>query len=193
LQESDDDLIYVPAPDPGDTNPNDWRARKRTFVLRKGKSAPNGAYVAKNAIVIGAVELADESSIWFGCVLRGDDAPLRVGARTNIQDLSVIHADPGVENVIGANCVIGHRAVLHGASVADHCLIGMGAILLGGSQIGEGSIIAAGALVKEGMVVPPRSLIVGVPGRIVRNVTDAELATIARNVAGYVAKAKLYV
>jgi len=172
---------YVPAPDPGD-----WRARKGLMVRR------GGALVALNAVVVGAVELGEDASIWFGCVLRGDDAPIRVGPRTNIQDLSVVHADPQIPNEIGADCVIGHRVVLHGSRVGDLCLIGMGAILLGGSKIGSGSIIGAGTLVKEGTEVPPRSLVVGVPGRVIRGVPDEALEAIRRNVAGYVQKAKLY-
>ena len=178
--------LYIPAPDPADSHPGDYRGRRGRFVKR------GGAFVAVDAVVVGAVELEDDVNIWFGCVLRGDDAPIRVGARTNVQDLTVIHADPGVDNVIGRDCVIGHRAILHGASVADGCLIGMGAILLGGSRIGEGSLIGAGALVREGMVIPPRSLVVGIPGRIVGTITDDTRADIARNVAGYVQKARLY-
>lgn len=151
-----------------------------------------GAFVAAGAVVTGDVTLGRDVGIWFGCVLRGDDAPLSVGARTNIQDLSVIHADTGVPNVIGAGCTIGHRAILHGARVGDRCLIGMGAILLGGSQIGEGSLVAAGALVKEGFVVPPRSLVVGLPARVLRPLGDAELAAIDESAEGYVRKLRLY-
>ncbi len=173
--------VYVPAPDPGD-----WRGRRGRFVLC------DGAFVARDATVVGAVELGDEASIWFGCVLRGDDAPIRIGARTNVQDLTVIHADPGVTNEIGADCTIGHRATLHGAWVGDHCLIGMGAILLGGSRIGAGSLVGAGALVKEGMEVPPGSLVLGMPARVVRQVPDRFREMLAGNVAGYIAKAKLY-
>ncbi|MBI3820733.1 MAG: gamma carbonic anhydrase family protein [Planctomycetes bacterium] len=151
-----------------------------------------GAFVANNAIVTGAVELSEETSIWFGCVLRGDDAPIRIGARTNIQDLTMVHADPGIPNEIGDDCVVGHRCILHGTKVEDQCLIGMGSILLGGSVIGRGSIIGAGALVKEGMIVPPRSLVVGVPGRIVKQVPDEAIEELLTNVKGYIAKARLY-
>lgn len=177
---------YIPAPDPADANPGDWRGRAGLMTAR------GGAFVANNAIVTGAVELGAETSVWFGCVLRGDDAPIRIGARTNIQDLTMIHADPGIANEIGEDCVIGHRCILHGSKVENKCLIGMGSILLGGSVIGEGSIIGAGALVKEGMVVPPRSLVVGVPGRIVKSVPDEAIVEILKNVGGYIAKAKLY-
>jgi carbonic anhydrase/acetyltransferase-like protein (isoleucine patch superfamily) len=151
-----------------------------------------GAWRAFNALVTGEVELGEDASVWFGCVLRGDDAPLIVGRRTNIQDLTMVHADPGVTNRIGAECTIGHRCVLHGAVVEDRCLIGMGAILLGGSQIGSESIVAAGAVVKEGAVIPPRSLVVGVPGRVVRSLSAEELERLAKSAQGYVDKARLY-
>jgi len=161
---------------------------------RKGLFTPveGGAFVASGAVVTGDVTLGEDVGVWFGCVVRGDDAPLTVGARTNVQDLTMIHADTGVPNVIGEEVTIGHRCVLHGAEVEDLCLIGMGAILLGGSRIGAGSIVGAGALVKENMVVPPRSLVVGLPGRVVREVTDEELEMIRRSAEGYVRKIRLY-
>lgn len=151
-----------------------------------------GAFAAQNAVITGEVELGEDANVWFGCVLRGDDATIRIGARTNVQDLTMIHADIDVPNVIGEDVTIGHRCVLHGASVGDRCLIGMGAILLGGSTIGEESIIGAGAVVKEGMVVPPRSLVVGVPAKIVREVSDEAVAAIRRSADGYVNKLRQY-
>lgn len=151
-----------------------------------------GAWRAFNAVLTGEIELGEDASVWFGSVLRGDDAPLVIGPRSNVQDLTMIHADPGVPNVIGAEVTIGHRCVLHGARVEDRCLIGMGAILLGGSLIGSESIIGAGALVKEGAVIPPRSLVVGVPGKVVRSLTDAEVLRLRESAQGYVDKARLY-
>ncbi|HEV8114298.1 MAG TPA: gamma carbonic anhydrase family protein [Planctomycetota bacterium] len=151
-----------------------------------------GAFVASNAIVTGDVTLATDVGIWFGCVVRGDDAPLVVGKRTNVQDLTMIHADTGVPNVIGEEVTVGHRCVLHGARIEDRCLIGMGAVLLGGSRIGAESLIAAGAVVKEGFVVPPRSLVAGVPGKILRQLTDAEVEMIRKSADGYVKKIRLY-
>jgi carbonic anhydrase/acetyltransferase-like protein (isoleucine patch superfamily) len=151
-----------------------------------------GAWRAFNAVLTGEIELGEDASVWFGSVLRGDDAPLTIGPRSNVQDLTMIHADPGVPNVIGAEVTIGHRCVLHGARVEDRCLIGMGAILLGGSVIGSESIIGAGALVKEGALIPPRSLVVGVPGKVVRSLTDAEVARLVQSAQGYVDKARLY-
>jgi len=151
-----------------------------------------GAFVASNAIVTGDVTLATDVGIWFGCVVRGDDAPLVVGKRTNVQDLTMIHADTGVPNVIGEEVTVGHRCVLHGARIEDRCLIGMGAVLLGGSRIGAEWLIAAGAVVKEGFVVPPRSLVAGVPGKILRQLTDAEVEMIRKSADGYVKKIRLY-
>ena len=152
-----------------------------------------GAFAADSATLTGRLALGSEVSVWFGCVLRGDDASIHIGARSNVQDLSMIHADVDVPNVIGDEVTIGHRCVLHGAQVGDRCLIGMGAILLGGSVIGAESIIGAGAVVKEGMVVPPRSLVVGVPAKIVREVTDEQVAAIRRSADGYVAKVQQYI
>lgn len=151
-----------------------------------------GAFAARNATLTGDVTLGPDVGIWFGCVVRGDDAPLTIGARTNVQDLTMVHADTGVPNRIGSEVTIGHRCVLHGAEVGDRCLIGMGAVLLGGSRIGAGSIVGAGALVKEGMEVPPRSLVVGLPARVVRQVSDEELALIERSAEDYVRKIRLY-
>jgi carbonic anhydrase/acetyltransferase-like protein (isoleucine patch superfamily) len=155
-------------------------------------AVPGGAFVASNAIVTGNVTLGRDVGIWFGCVVRGDDAPLTIGARTNIQDLTMIHADTDVPNVIGEEVTVGHRCVLHGARIEDGSLIGMGAILLGGSHIGRESLVAAGAVVKENFVVPPRSLVAGVPGRILRSLTGEEVAMIRRSAEGYVRKIRLY-
>ena len=151
-----------------------------------------GAFKARNAIVTGDVTLGADVGIWFGCVVRGDDAPLTIGARTNVQDLTMIHADPGVPNVIGAEVTIGHRCVLHGASVGDRALIGMGAILLGGSVIGEESLVAAGSVVRERFVVPPRTLVAGVPAKVVRALGPAEVEVFRESAAGYVRKIRLY-
>ena len=121
------------------------------------------AWVAPGAFVIGDVRLGDESSVWYGAVLRGDTEPIRIGARSNVQDGCILHADPGFPAIVGEGCVLGHNAVVHGCQVGDNCLVGMGATILNGSKIGVGSIIAAGAVVPEGREFPPRSLIVGVP------------------------------
>jgi len=165
-----------------------------TFFPRSGlfRPVPGGAFVASNAIVTGDVTLGEDVGVWFGCVLRGDDAALSIGRRTNIQDLTMVHADTGVPNVIGEEVTVGHRVVLHGAQIGDRSLIGMGAVLLGGSVIGAESLVAAGAVVKERFVVPPRSLVAGVPAKIVRELRDDELAMIRASAEGYVKKIRLY-
>ena len=129
------------------------------------------AFVAPTAVVMGNVTLGAESSVWYTSVLRGDMAPIVIGARTNIQDGTIVHVDEGFPCTIGERVGVGHRAILHGCTVEDECLIGMGSILLNGVHIGTGSVVAAGAVVPEGMQVPPGSLVMGVPGRIVRQVT----------------------
>ena len=156
------------------------------------RTVPGGAFIAEGAVVTGEVSLGEDANVWFGCVLRGDDAPLVIGPRTNIQDGTIVHADPGVPNRIGSDVAVGHRCVLHGAEVEDRCLIGMGAILLGGSRIGAGSIVGAGALVKENAVIPPRSLVVGIPARVVREVTQEEYDHLLEHAAGYVEAVKRY-
>jgi len=165
-----------------------------TSFPRQGlfRCVDGGAFVAANAVVTGDVTLGSDVGVWFGCVVRGDDAPLAVGRRTNVQDLTMIHADTGVPNVIGEEVTIGHRCVLHGARIGDRCLIGMGAVLLGGSVIGAESLVAAGAVVKENFVVPPRSLLAGVPARILREITDEEARRIRESAEAYVRKIRLY-
>lgn len=149
----------------------------------------DSAFVAPGAYVVGAVYLGEGASVWYGAVLRGDTECIRVGERTNVQDGCVLHADPGYPAVVGEDCVIGHRAVVHGCEVGDECLIGMGATILNGAKIGEGSIVAAGALVPEGKEFPARSLIVGVPARRVREVTGEQAQDIARGVQTYLERA----
>jgi carbonic anhydrase/acetyltransferase-like protein (isoleucine patch superfamily) len=156
------------------------------------RRVPGGAIVAKNAIVTGDVQLAEDVSVWFGVTIRGDDAPIRIGARTNIQDNSVIHCDTDAPQVIGADCTIGHGAILHGVQMEDGVLIGMGATVLGGAKIGAGAVIAAGALVKENAVVPPMTLMAGVPARAVRQISDKERAFMAHAIPHYVETAKSY-
>jgi carbonic anhydrase/acetyltransferase-like protein (isoleucine patch superfamily) len=132
------------------------------------------AFIAPAAVVLGDVTLEADSSVWYTSVLRGDMAPISIGAQTNIQDGSIVHVDEGFPCRIGARVGVGHRVILHGCTVEDDCLIGMGAILLNGVRVGRGSVVAAGAVLPEGLQVPPGSLVMGVPGRIVRTV-DAEL------------------
>ena len=165
-----------------------------SFYAQEGlfEALEGGAFKARNAILSGDVTLGEDVGIWFSCVVRGDDAPLRIGRRTNVQDLTMIHADTGTPNSIGEEVTIGHRCVLHGARVGDRVLVGMGAILRGGSTVGDEAIVAAGTVVREGFEVPPRTLVAGVPGRIVRDVTEAERESLARHAEGYVRKIRLY-
>ncbi len=150
------------------------------------------AMIADNATVVGDVRLGVDANIWFGVTIRGDDSWIEIGPATNVQDNTVIHADVDAPHRIGTGVTIGHGALLHGVEIGDHCLIGMGAKLLGGSRIGEYCIIAAGALVLENKVIPPRSVVVGVPGKVVRSVTEAELAGLRWNAQHYVKRAQSY-
>jgi carbonic anhydrase/acetyltransferase-like protein (isoleucine patch superfamily) len=148
------------------------------LILPFGRHLPRlgrDVFVAPNATLIGDVEIGDQASVWFGVVLRGDIGPIRIGARTNIQDLVCIHLTEGISRaVIGADVTVGHGAILHGCIVGDRCLIGMGSILLDNAQIGEGSVIAAGAVVTPNTVVPPRSLVRGTPAKVIREVNPDE-------------------
>ncbi len=164
----------------------------RGTLLPHGDAYPEvapSAWVAPGAHVIGAVHLGEESSVWYGAVLRGDTEPIRVGARTNIQDGCVLHADPGFPAVVGEDCVIGHNAIVHGCEIENGCLVGMGATILNGARIGEGSIVAAGALVPEGKEYPPRSLIVGIPAKRAGDVSEEQAHDIARGAKEYVERA----
>src|SRR5918998_1259394 len=161
-------------------------------LLPHGDAFPevaDSAWVAPGAYVIGDVRLGEESSVWYGAVLRGDTEPIRIGARTNVQDGCVLHADPGFPAVVGEGCVVGHNAVVHGCEVGDGCLIGMGATILNGAKIGAGSIVAAGAVVPENREFPPRSLIVGLPAKRVGEVTDEQAGDIDRGAREYVERA----
>jgi carbonic anhydrase/acetyltransferase-like protein (isoleucine patch superfamily) len=128
----------------------------------------DGAWVAPGAIIVGDVRIARGASVWYGCVLRSDivDAPIVVGEDTNIQDGSVLHIDFGKPCVVGARVTVGHRAVIHGATVGDGCLVGMGSVVLSGAKIGEGSVVAAGAVVRENFEVPPGVVVAGVPAKV---------------------------
>jgi carbonic anhydrase/acetyltransferase-like protein (isoleucine patch superfamily) len=150
------------------------------------------AFVAEGAVVAGDVEIGEESSIWFGAVVRGDVNHVRIGARTNIQDQSVVHVTSGTHpTVIGDDVTVGHRVVLHGCTVRDRCLVGIGAIVLDGAVVGPDAMIGAGALVPPGMVVPPGKLVLGAPAKVKRDLTPEELAffrTSAARYAGYAAR-----
>jgi carbonic anhydrase/acetyltransferase-like protein (isoleucine patch superfamily) len=132
------------------------------------------AWVAPNATVTGRVRLGAEVSIWYGCVLRGDLEPITIGDQTNVQDLTVVHVDHGCPVVVGRRVTIGHRAVIHGCSIDDDAVIGMGAVLLSGSRVGPGALVAAGAVVREGFAVPPGAIAAGVPA-VIRGAVGPEL------------------
>jgi carbonic anhydrase/acetyltransferase-like protein (isoleucine patch superfamily) len=145
------------------------------------------AFVDVSAQVIGDVHVGAESGLWMNVVVRGDINSVRIGERTNVQDLALVHVARGpYAAVIGNDVTIGHSAVIHGCTIEDRCLIGMGAILLNGSRVGTGSIVAAGALVPEGMVIPPGSMVMGVPAKVKRPLTSDEDASILRYADGYV-------
>lgn len=135
-----------------------------------------GYYVADTATIVGEVRCARGVNIWYGAVVRGDIAPITIGEYTNIQDNCVLHCDPGQDLVMGKNITVGHCAMIHAQSVGDNCLIGIGAILLNGCKIGQGCIIGAGAVIREGQEIPPRSIVVGVPGKIIGQVSDETYA-----------------
>lgn len=140
------------------------------------------SYVAAGAQVIGDVTLGPRTSVWFNAVLRGDANSIRIGAGTNIQDGAVVHADADpYDTVVGEECVVGHRAIIHGCKIGNRCLIGMGAIVLNGARLGDGCLVAAGALVPENKEFPPRSLLMGVPARVVRQLTEAEVEQLIRS------------
>ncbi len=145
-----------------------------------------GSRIDEAAVVIGRVRLGRDVSVWPTAVIRGDSDVIEVGDASNVQDGAVLHADAGVPCHVGRGVTIGHRAIVHGCTVADDCLVGMGAIVMNGVRIGEGSIVAAGAVVTEGTQVPPGSLVVGVPARVARPTTQAERESIARSALHYV-------
>lgn len=148
------------------------------------------AWIAPTALVMGDVVLGEESSIWYGSILRGDNDAIRIGDQTNLQDGTIVHVDDGVPCTIGNRVAVGHRVILHGCTVEDDCLIGMGSILMNGVIVGRGSLIAAGAVLPEGTRVPAGSLVMGVPGKVVRPI-DAELTLrIEQTWRHYIAQAK---
>jgi carbonic anhydrase/acetyltransferase-like protein (isoleucine patch superfamily) len=150
------------------------------------------AFIAPSAVVMGDVTLNAEASVWYQSVLRGDMAPIVIGEKTNIQDGTIVHVDEGFPCLIGPRVGVGHRVILHGCTVEEDCLVGMGCVVLNGVRVGKGSVIAAGAVLPEGMQVPPGSLVMGVPGRVVRAV-DARLADRIRGTWGhYVEQAKVH-
>jgi carbonic anhydrase/acetyltransferase-like protein (isoleucine patch superfamily) len=148
------------------------------------------AQIAPGAIVLGDVTIGAESSIWFNAVVRGDTEAIRIGCRTNVQDLCMLHADPGFPCVLGDRVTVGHSAIIHGATVEDDCMIGMRAVVMNGARIGKGSLVGVGAVVTEGTEVPPGSVVMGVPGKVRREVTAADRQRMAGAALHYVTQAK---
>ena len=149
-------------------------------------------WIAPTAIVIGNVEIGADVGIWFGAVIRGDNEPIRIGARSNIQESTIIHTDPGFPVNVGEGCTIGHRAMLHGCSIGENSLIGMGATVLNGARIGKNCLVGAGALVTEGKEFPDGSLIVGFPAKVARPLTEDEISGIGRSADHYVANQRRF-
>ncbi len=156
--------------------------------MKKGKEV----FIAPNATVIGKVYLADESSIWFAAVLRGDGDEIHIGARSNIQDGCIVHVDPGVPVHIGEDVVVGHGAIVHGASIGNNSLIGMRATLLNNVKVGKGCIIGAHSLLTEGTEIPDYSVVMGIPGKVVKQLSPEEAKKIKANAASYVRLGKRY-
>lgn len=159
------------------------------LIIPLGGNTPtiaDTAWVAPNATLIGQVTLGAEASVFYGAVLRGDVDSITLGDRSNLQDNVTVHCDSGIPTRIGAGVSVGHAAVLHGCTIEDDCLIGMSATVLNGAVIGTGSLVAAGAVVLEGTIIPPRSLVAGVPAKVRRELTDAELDKVRDNATHYV-------
>jgi carbonic anhydrase/acetyltransferase-like protein (isoleucine patch superfamily) len=160
---------------------------------RRPALPPTGrCWIAPNASLIGDVRLGDEAGVWFGAVLRGDNEPIVVGARTNIQELCTLHTDMGFPLEIGEDCTIGHNVVLHGCMIGDGSLIGMGSVLLNGSRIGRGCLVGARALITEGKTFPDHSLIVGSPAKVVRTLDADAIAGLIASAAHYVERSREY-
>lgn len=164
-------------------------------AYRLGGRAPgfgDSVWIAPNASVIGTVTLGANVGVWFGAVLRGDNEAIDIGDDTNIQEHTMVHTDPGFPVTVGKGCTIGHRALVHGCTIGDNTLIGMGAIILNGARIGNNCLIGAGALVTEGKSFPEGSLILGSPAKVVRELDEKAIAGLRASAANYVANAKRF-
>ena len=151
-----------------------------------------GVFIAPNATVLGDVSIGQDSSVWFGSVIRGDTEAIRIGCQTNVQDLCVLHADPGFPCTLGDRVTLGHAAIVHGASVEDEVLIGMRAVVMNGAKIGSGSIIAVGAVVTEGVEIPPGSIVTGMPGKVRGKTGERHAAMIRRGAEHYIESARRF-
>ncbi len=157
--------------------------------------APNladDAYIAPNAQVMGNVEMEAGSSVWFGAVLRGDNDLIKIGARSNVQDNAVLHTDPGMPLTLGEGVIVGHLVMLHGCTIGNNTLIGIGATILNGAKIGNNCIIGAHALITEGKEIPDNSMVVGTPGKVIRTLNESQITMLKLNAEVYVANAKRF-
>jgi carbonic anhydrase/acetyltransferase-like protein (isoleucine patch superfamily) len=154
--------------------------------------ASGAFWVAPNAVLLGKVKLEEEASVWFGAVLRGDNEWITVGPRSNVQDGCVLHTDPGFPLTIGADCTIGHMVMLHGCTIGRGSLIGIGSIILNGATIGEECVIGANTLIPEKKEIPPRSMVMGSPGKVIRQLTDEDVARFQKGAGRYVANSKRF-
>jgi carbonic anhydrase/acetyltransferase-like protein (isoleucine patch superfamily) len=169
--------------------PSQEHATMSVYAL--GAEAPqlpaDGDYwVAPNAVLVGKIVMKPGSSVWFGAILRGDNESIVIGENSNVQDGSVLHTDPGTPLVLGRNVTIGHMAMLHGCTIGDNSLVGIGAIVLGNAKIGRNCLIGAGALITEGKEIPDNSLVVGAPGKVIRTLDDEQAARLALSAQHYV-------
>ena len=160
--------------------------------LKKENIYDKSIFIAPNATVLGEVEIGNEVSIWFGAVMRGDSDTISIGQRSNVQDNAVLHADPGFPCIIGDDCIIGHSAIVHGAKLSNNVLVGMRATILNGAEIGEYSIIGAGALVTENMKIPPFSLVMGMPAKVIKPISEEQKIKIIKNAEAYVQLSRVY-
>lgn len=153
---------------------------------------PETGWIAPDAVLVGKVIIGAEASVWFGAIARGDNEPISIGARSNIQENAVLHTDMGFPLTIGEGCTIGHKAMLHGCTIGDNTLIGMGATVLNGARIGSNCLIGAGALITEGKVIPDGSLVMGMPGKVVRELDAEAIEGLRRSADGYARNARRF-
>lgn len=164
-------------------------------IYKLGEISPDvheSAWVAPTASVIGNVSLAANSSVWFGAVLRGDNDPIKIGARSNVQDNSILHTDPGCPLDIGEGVIIGHRVMLHGCTIGDNTLIGIGATVLNNAKIGKNCLIGAHALITEGKEIPDNSMVIGAPGKVIKTLNESQIAMLKLNAEVYVKNAERF-
>lgn len=157
----------------------------RYALGEKEPQIAEGVFIAPTAAIIGQVTIGPEASVWFGAVIRGDVDRISIGSGTNVQDATVIHCDAGIPTNIGQNVTIGHSCIIHGSTIGDNCLIGMGSTVLNGAKLGENCLVGAGSLITEGKEFPPGSVIMGRPAKVVREIGEAELAMLRQGPENY--------